>query len=136
MSLDAPAANRRAAAIRALLTAPTIAAAAAQIGVNEKTLDRWLADASFAAAVRAAQRRIFACALGSLHASLADAVATLRAGLAADPAPPPTRVRAAIALIDLALRAHDTLDVEERLSRLEGAHDGTLVDNGRPTVAP
>jgi hypothetical protein len=56
MPLDAPAAKRRADAIRALLSSSTIAEAAAQIGVNEKTVDRWLADEAFAAALRTAQR--------------------------------------------------------------------------------
>lgn len=122
---------RREAVLEALLVAPTIAAAAQASGLSERTVRRWMADATFVANLKAAQRRQFADGLGNLSAGLSLAVATLRAAL--DDASAGVRVRAAIALCEVALRAHDALDVEERLSRLEGA---TPFGNGRPAVSP
>jgi hypothetical protein len=91
--------GKRGRALAALLKAPSIAAAAREAQLGEKTLDRYLRDPPFVAALRAAQHRAFEDALGRLQASLGAAVETLRTALvpSTEP-PPPTRIRAAIAL--------------------------------------
>jgi hypothetical protein len=129
MSPDVPVGNRGR-ALAALLRAPSIAAAAREAQLSEKTLDRYLRDHEFLAALRAAQRRVFERSLGALEAALADAIATLRTALTADPAPPAVRIRSAVALLDLALRAHSTIDLEERVRRLEA------LDEPRPASRP
>jgi hypothetical protein len=125
MSRNVPGGKRRR-ALLALLSAPTITAAADRAGVSAKTLYRWLDDAAFLSALRTAQRQVFDRALGSLQAATAEAVDTLRTGLAA--ALPPTRIRAAIAVVDLALRATEAIETEARLQALEAIRQGSVAE--------
>jgi hypothetical protein len=106
-------------AIRALLTNPTHEAAAKAAGVSESTLARWMREPTFAAAVREARRRALEQAMGALSAATAEAVETLRACLGAEGEA--VRVRAAVAILDHALRGAETQDLEERIAALETA---------------
>jgi len=106
-------------AIGALLTNPTHEAAAKAAGVSESTLARWMRDPTFAAAVREARRRALEQALGALSAATAEAVETLRVLLGAEGEA--VRVRAAVAILDHALRGAETQDLEERIAALEAA---------------
>lgn len=109
----------RDAAVAALLTHPTHAAAAAAAGIGLSTLTRWLQDPAFAAAVREARRRTLEQALGTLSAATAEAVETLRACLGAEGEA--VRVRAAVAILEHALRGGEVSDLEERIAALEAA---------------
>ena len=51
-------------AIGALLSRPTISAAAESVGIGESTLRRWLKDRDFLAAYRAARREAVSQAVG------------------------------------------------------------------------
>ncbi len=109
----------REAAIGALLTHSTHAEAARAAGVSKSTLARWLRDPAFAQAVREARRHALEQSLGALSAATAEAVATLRASLQAEGEA--VRVRAAVAILEHALRAAEVGDLAERIAALEAA---------------
>jgi hypothetical protein len=90
-------------AVVALLEHATLAHAAAAVGVNEKTLRSWQKDPGFQAAYRDARRTIVERAVGRMQAATGDAVDTLVA-VARSGAKDSDRVRAAVALLDHALR--------------------------------
>lgn len=109
----------REAAVAALLSHPTHEAAAKAAGVSESTLARWLREPTFAAAVREARRRALEQALGTLSAATAEAVETLRACLGAEGEA--VRLRAAVAVLEHALRGAEVADLEQRIAALEAA---------------
>jgi hypothetical protein len=89
--------------VAALLTEPTHAAAAAKAGVSEASLYRWLNLPEFRAAYRQARRRLVEGAVGRIQAATGQAVDTLLE-VARGGAKDGDRVRAAVALLDHALR--------------------------------
>src|SRR4051794_26526076 len=74
--------QREEAALVALLSEPTIAAAATQAGIGESTLLRWMAEPEFKARYRAARRQVVESAIGRLQAVATKAVDTLERNLA------------------------------------------------------
>jgi hypothetical protein len=105
-------------AIEALLTEPSITAAAAVVGVNEKTLRRWLRDdPDFRAGYHEARRRAFDSAVSRLHVAGLKAVQKLIDNLDAEK--PADQLRAATGILEFAFRGHEALDVRERLAELE-----------------
>src|SRR4051794_2896709 len=104
-------------ALVALLTQPTIADAARCTGVAEATLYRWLGQPEFHAKYRAVRRQLLEHAITQLQCSTSDAVATLRQNLYCGH--PPTEVRAAVAILDHAVKSVELLDLQERLATLE-----------------
>jgi hypothetical protein len=89
--------------IAALLTEPNYAAAAAQAGVGPTTLYRWLHLPAFRAAYRQARREVVEFAIGRTQAGSGQAVETLL-DVARNGRRDSDRVRAAVALLDHALR--------------------------------
>lgn len=120
-------AHKRELAIAALLTNPTIGAAAHAAGLGEKTLRRWLHDPAFAASYAAARRQALELTVGMLQSTTGEAVATLRRNL--DPAQPPAvQVRAALGIVNAAFKGLELLelagkveDLERRLATVEPA---------------
>lgn len=110
-------------AIAALLTAPSIEAAAQTIGVANATLRRWLADPSFKAEYMAARRDAVSQAVGALQRACLEAVETLRDVMTDRDAPHHARVASARAVLEGALRGIETEDVMARLDALEAAQD-------------
>lgn len=106
-------------AIEALLTEPTTRAAAEAAKVSEATIFRWLAEPVFAAAYREARGRLLESTLTALQAASADAVTCLRDVINDKAAQVSARVSAAKTVIELGLKARETLEVEERLAYLE-----------------
>jgi hypothetical protein len=119
--------GREDAAIAALLTEPTLEAAAARAGVAKKTLCRWLAESSFKARYREARRQVVEGAIGRLQAAATLAVDALERNLTCGI--PAVEVGAARSVLDHAIKAVETGDVLERLEALEAA----LEQGGRPT---
>jgi hypothetical protein len=111
----------QAAAVAALVAAPSIAEAGRRVNLSERTLRRWLQDATFRAELAKAQRAAFGDGLATLRAGFPQAVATLRA-LRGKDTPATVRVRAASAIIALALRATELFEFERRLANLEAAN--------------
>jgi hypothetical protein len=93
-------------AIAALLSEPTVEEAAAEAGVGYATLRRWLKDSEFISAYRQARREVVESAMDRIRAASAQAVDTLLE-VAKDGAKDSDRVRAAIALLDRALKQFD-----------------------------
>ena len=116
-------------AVAALVSEPTVGAAARAAGVGETTLHRWLRQPEFAEALRAARNEAFGAALSSVQQAAVEAVRTLRDVMAAPDTPPSSRVAAARSVLDTALKAHERQGLEERLAAVEeqlGAGDGQL----------
>ena len=101
--------RKQEALIASLLTEPTHAAAAAQAGVSEATVQRWLHLPGFQAAYRQARRQLVEAAVGRIQAATGQAVDTLLA-VAKGGAKDADRVRAAVALLDHALRGLTAAD--------------------------
>lgn len=103
-------------ALAALLEDGSPKRAAAAAGVNERTVRRWCESEPFRAEYQRRARLLADDARVDLLAASAQAVATLRAGMASGSAA--TRVRAARAVLELAARLTDD-DLTARLAELE-----------------
>ncbi|MBL8189229.1 MAG: hypothetical protein JNK38_14570 [Acidobacteria bacterium] len=108
-------------AIEALLSEPTTRAAAAAADVSEATIWRWLAEPEFSVAYRAARGRLLESTLTALQSASADAVVCLREILNDKTAQVSARVSAAKSVLELGLKARETLETQERLAYLEKA---------------
>jgi hypothetical protein len=108
-------------AIAALLTEPTIAAAAAQVGVASCTLLRWMERRPFRAAYLAARRQVVDQALAILQSANVSAVETLLRNLTAATATPADQIRAAKVVLDHSLRGVELADFGARLEAVEAA---------------
>jgi hypothetical protein len=106
-------------AILALLSEPTIVAAAAKAGVSERTLLRWLAESTFQARYRAARRQVVEQAIAQLQRGTSEAVDALRRNLACGV--PAAEIAAAKAVIDYSVKAIELTDLAERVEQLEQA---------------
>jgi len=79
---------------------------------------RLLRDPSFLSTYESARREALGVALTALQAASAEAVGALRENLQAG-TPAAIRVKAAVALLDLALRSAELCDVRARVTALE-----------------
>ncbi len=104
-------------AIAALLSSPSITAAAGKLGISELTLRRWLEEPAFAKAYRQARAQIVEHAIGVLQQTTSRAVTTLFEALGCDS--PATRVRAASVLLERSLKAVELSEIMSRLDALE-----------------
>ena len=106
-------------AVAALLASRSLEDAAATPGlsVNEKTLRRWLKEPEFAAAVSEARREALEQAVIRLAAVSVEAVAALEKNLSCGR--PAVEVRAAVAVLEQAVKGAELLDVLSRLAALE-----------------
>src|SRR5262245_752551 len=118
--------RKQEAAIAAMLTEPTLTAAAALAGVSERTLRRWVRQPSFAAAYRQDRRELVDTAIGRVQAATGQAVDVLIA-VAKGGAKDSDRVRAASALLDHAFRG--LMDADALRGPLE-ADDESALDAG------
>jgi hypothetical protein len=105
------------AVIVALLTEPTHAAPAARAGVGAATLQRWLLLPAFQAAYRLARRSVVEVAIGRLQQSTSKAVEALERNLTCGH--PGSEIRAALGLLDQAVKAVELFDLTTRLEELE-----------------
>jgi hypothetical protein len=109
---------RQQAAISALLTAKTLAAAAKTAKVGEATLRRWLtSDTGFQRAYRAARRAVMDGVIGRVQQAAARAVDALERNLKCGR--PGDEIRAALGVLDLATRGLEVGDLLERVEELE-----------------
>ena len=108
-------------AIAALLQQPTISKAAEVAGVAEVTLWRWLRLPAFQEEYRDARRQTVQQAIAQTQQITGAAVRTLAAIMVDTEAPAGSRVAAARAVLDTALKAVELEDMEARLVALEAA---------------
>ena len=112
-------------ALAALLSEPTVKAAAAKVGIGERTLHTWLHEPAFDAAYTAARHDAVGRAMGRLQHATGIAVDALIEVLDTEytPAPAAVRVSAAKVIIEYAIRFRELDELESRIAQLE---------NGRP----
>ena len=106
-------------AIVALLEAPTVRDAAERVKISPTTLYKWMQLPEFDRAYRQARREAMAVAIARLQRASSEAVRTLEEVMADVEATPASRVTAARAVLDLALKATELEAIEERLTALE-----------------
>ena len=117
--------RKQEALISALLTAPSLAAAAQQAGLSEVTAWRWLKDATFQATYREARRAVVQHAIVQVQHATGEAVETLRNVMQDSESPASARVSAAKAILETAVKAVELEDLEARIVALEAAQKGT-----------
>ncbi len=110
--------------IIALINNPSIAKAAAALGVNDRTVYRWFDDPMFSREYRKARRQAFKQAISISQKYAAAAVQTLVAIMADQKMNGSTRVSAAEAVLRFSRDSIELDDLEGRLEALEGAKDG------------
>lgn len=108
---------KKTAAVLAMMTSPSIKAAAKAAGVSRATLFLWLKNESFRADLARARAETFAGAIGRLKAGTKEAARVLMDLLKSKKEM--TRFRASSAVLDLALRIHEGEELEVRMQRLE-----------------
>jgi hypothetical protein len=113
--------RKQEAAIAALLTAGTLAAAAQSSGVSEATLWRWQQQPDFAALYKQAKTALLEAVTAKLRKQAGSAVDTLAELAGNTDNPAGARVSASRTIVELALRAHELEDLTERLTALEEA---------------
>jgi hypothetical protein len=108
-------------AILALLSHPTIAAAAKACQISEETLYKWMKQPCFVAEYAVARRQAMTTGLSLLQKASGAAVATLVMLMQDKDTPSSSRVAAARSILEFAFKANELLDVETRLASLEAA---------------
>jgi hypothetical protein len=117
---DAKLHGKQVAAIPALLAQRTIAAAAHQVGVGERTLLRWLQeDSTFQTAYREARRAVVQQAITQVQRATGEAVETLRSVMQDAEAPASAKVSAAKAILETAVKGVELEDLAARIAALE-----------------
>jgi hypothetical protein len=104
-------------AILALLTEPTIDRAAQKCGVANATLWRWLQTPEFQGKYRKARRQVFEEAILRLQHTAQEAVEALKRNLTCRV--PAVEVKAALGILDQAVKAAELYELQERVKALE-----------------
>jgi hypothetical protein len=104
-------------AVLALLNAPTVRHAAREADVPERTIYNWLKTPAFADAYRMARQQAMQAAIAKLQQHAGQAVATIVA-LMGSTKPDIIRLRAALGLLEFALRGTEIEDLRDELERL------------------
>ena len=104
-------------AIVALLSEPSIEAAAKTADVSDVSIWRWMKQPEFRAKLRDARRAVVEGAIGRLQAAATEAVDTLRRNLTCGT--PSVEVKAAATILDQAVRCVELFDLAERVEHLE-----------------
>lgn len=111
--------ERQVRAIAAIMAGETIARAAKKASAGKRTIYTWMKDPAFAAALREARSKAMTEAISALAGLAGAAVSVLREALKAKDTEADLRVRTAKIALDSLMRAHSTIDVEERLAAIE-----------------
>ncbi len=114
--------RKRALAIVALLSAPTVAEAAARVGIGYRTLKTWRTQPEFIAEYRRAKQELVDATTGRLHRAVAGAVEVLERIANDIAAPTAARVTAASRILELGFHAHEIEELMARLEKLERGH--------------
>lgn len=118
---------KRELAIAALLTAPTIADAAHEVGISEPTLWRWMQDDDFKTEFLTAKKQVLSQSISNLQQAAGAAVATLRTIMGDTAAPAPSRIQAARTILEYSFKGMEHEEIVIRLEAIESA----LGDDGR-----
>ncbi len=107
--------------IAALLSEPTIGAAAVKCDIGERTLYTYLAEPAFAEAYRTARREAVSQAVAQLQRISSEAVLVLQTVMNDNTKPASARIMAARSVLEFAIKAVELEDLEARLSALEAS---------------
>ncbi len=106
-------------AIAALMTEPTIEAAAQRAGITGRTLQAWLTQEEFIGKWNAAKRALVQTATTRLRSGMIASIAALEQIRDDKETPASVKVSASRTILEFALRASELEDLSERLDRLE-----------------
>jgi len=124
MASDGTLTQKKRRLVAALLTSPSVRAAAQAADVSERTAWRWLSDDAVKAELRKRQDAILTELAAGLVADASEARGVLRSVMLDKASPRGVRVRAATVLLDAALRFAELVSMTDRLERLEAAVKG------------
>jgi len=110
--------------IVALMSSPTLEAAAKQTGINPVTAWRWMKLPAFQAAYLASKRDLVQHSITLLQKFSTTAVSTLAQVMTDAKAPASSRVAAAKVVLEMALRGVELEDLAVRIHALEEQADG------------
>ena len=113
--------RKQEAAIQALLTQPSLEAAARIVGVAPNTLLRWQQEPEFAKEYRKARLKAFGQGTARLQHAASAAVSAMLKILVDPKALPSTKLRAADLVLTHGAKAIEIEDIEARVSDLEQA---------------
>jgi DNA-binding transcriptional MerR regulator len=105
--------------IAAMLSLPTITAAARAAGVTDRTARLWMKQPLIQEAYRAARKEVFDEVLEGLRDCAKEAIDTLRTNLTA--LEPAVQVRAAHIILTQSIQVHKIEQLEARIQELEDA---------------
>jgi len=105
--------------ITALVTCASIPEAAAQCGLADVTLRRWLKQEPFQAAYREARQAVVQHAITQVQRATGEAVETLRSVMQDAEAPASARVSAAKAILETSVKGIEIEDLAARIAALE-----------------
>ena len=103
----------------ALLNEPTVAKAAAAVGVNERTVYRWLDEPAFGRVYRKARREGFAQAVGMAQKYAAHAMQALVKMIADAATPPAVRATCCGMVLKFGRESIELDDVVQRVEEIE-----------------
>ena len=106
-------------AIAALLTQRNVDEAARAAGIGTRTLLRWLQLPEFQKAFRDAKRAAFSQSIARLQQGASAAATTLLKTMIDPNTPASVRIRAAECVMNHAMKAIETEDIEARVTELE-----------------
>ena len=106
-------------AVMALITEPTIKAAADKIGITTATLYKWLKLPEFRSAYMEAKRETVSVAITRLQQVAVEAVDALRSIMNDPNKAASARVAAARTILEMAIKAVEIEDLEVRIEELE-----------------
>ncbi len=115
--------RKKEAAIAALLTQRNLEEAAKAVGIDAKTLQRWMKIPEFDAAYREAKRAAFGQTIARLHQMSSAAASTLGKVMVDPGTPASALVRAAESILNHTIRALEIDDLEARIAGLERASE-------------
>jgi len=110
---------RQAHFVSAMLTARTMAEAARQAGISDRTAYAYMNDPRVQTAIGRGLDDVLADATRQITGAVAQAIATLEAILKDPAAPPASRIAAARLILDAGPRYRQTLDLATRVANLE-----------------
>lgn len=106
-------------AIAALMTAPSVEAAAQETGVTGRTLHKWMREPEFLEKWNAAKRALVQTATARLRSGMVASIAALEQIRDDKETPASVKVSASRTILEFALRSHEIEDLQERLTALE-----------------
>lgn len=105
--------------IAAMLTLPTITAAALAAGVTDHTARGWMKQPHIQQAYKDARKQAFDAALGVLRDVVEEAIKTLKTMMCNEEAPHGVRVRSAQILLEQAISVHKLSEMQAEIDAMK-----------------